>query len=126
MEFINKEDIVALSNPGIVSRQLLNPKNSSSARVTITEVHLEPGACQPRHTHDASEQIWYATKGTGKLLLANDKTQDFRAGDVARFADKDVHGLLNDGEEEFVYISVTAPPIDFGYAYSHGSEASPI
>ena len=99
MEFISKEKIVELSNPGVVSRQLLNPENSSSERVTITEVHLEIGACQPRHTHDASEQIWYATK------------------DVVRFADKDVHGLLNDGNEEFVYVSVTAPPINFGYAY---------
>ncbi len=69
MEFISKEKIVELSNPGVVSRQLLNPENSSSERVTITEVHLEIGACQPRHAHDASEQIWYATKGTGKLLF---------------------------------------------------------
>jgi len=38
-------------------------------------------------------------------------------GDVVRFVDKDIHGLLNDGNTEFVYISVTAPPIDFGYAY---------
>lgn len=42
---------------------------------------------------------------------------EFKAGDVVRFADKDVHGLLNDGETEFVYVSVTAPPINFGYAY---------
>ena len=40
MEFISKEKIVELSNPGVVSRQLLNPENSSSERVTITEVHL--------------------------------------------------------------------------------------
>lgn len=33
------------------------------------------------------------------------------------FADGDVHGLLNDGTEEFVYVSVTTPPINFGYAY---------
>lgn len=117
MEFICKESIVALSNPGVVSRQLLNPENSSSERVTMTEVHLEVGACQPRHTHDASEQIWYATKGSGKLLLADDKTRDFHTGDVVRFADQDVHGLLNDGDEEFIYVSVTAPPIHFGYAY---------
>lgn len=45
MEFISKEKIVELSNPGVVSRQLLNPENSSSERVTITEVHLEIGAC---------------------------------------------------------------------------------
>ena len=117
MEFIRSDSIVELSNPGVTSRQLLNPDNSSSTRVTITEVHLEIGACQPRHIHEASEQIWYATKGTGKLLLADDAEKDFKAGDVVRFADKDVHGLLNDGDEEFVYVSVTAPPINFGYAY---------
>ena len=117
MEFISKNSIVELSNPGVISRQLLNPDNSSSERVTITEVHLEIGACQPRHTHEASEQIWYATKGTGKLLLADGVEKEFAAGDLVRFADKDVHGLLNDGNEEFIYVSVTAPPIHFGYAY---------
>lgn len=122
MEFISKNNIVELSNPGVVSRQLLNPDNSTSKRVTITEVHLEIGASQPRHTHDASEQIWYATKGTGKLLLEDNTEKDFAAGDVARFADKDVHGLLNDGTGEFVYISVTAPPINFGYAYKNKNQ----
>lgn len=117
MEFINKNNIQELANPGVVSRQLLNPENSTSTRVTITEVHLEIGASQPRHTHDESEQIWYAVKGSGKLLLADDHEKEFQAGDVVRFADKDVHGLLNDGNTEFVYISVTAPPINFGYAY---------
>ena len=118
MEFIKKESIVELSNPGVISRQLLNPENSGSKRVTITKVHLEPGAIQPRHTHEASEQIWYATKGTGVLLLAEERQVEFCAGDVVRFADKDIHGLENTGGEEFVYVSVTAPPINFGYAYS--------
>ena len=121
MEFISADSIKALSNPGVVSRQLLNPENSESTRVTITEVHLEVGASQPRHTYEASEQIWYATKGSGTLLLADDATMPFKAGDVVRFADKDVHGLLNDGDEEFVYVSVTAPPINFGYAYQKKS-----
>lgn len=34
-----------------------------------------------------------------------------------RFEDGDVHGLRNVGDAEFVYLSVTAPPIDFAYAY---------
>ena len=57
MEFIKASDIKELSNPGVVSRQLLNPENSTSERVTITEVHLVPGAIQPRHTH--SFILWY-------------------------------------------------------------------
>jgi len=55
MDFINRDSICELSNPGAVSRQLLNPNNSSSTRVTITEVHLEAGTCQQRHIHEASE-----------------------------------------------------------------------
>ena len=117
MEFIGREEIKELANPGVVSRQLLNPENSVGERVTITEVHLEPGAIQPRHTHEFSEQIWYALKGTGKLLLADDREKAFAAGDVVRFAEQDVHGLKNDGDGEFVYLSVTAPPINFAYAY---------
>ena len=121
MEFINRENIKELSNPGVVSRQLINPENSESERVTITEVHLEVGAIQPRHKHDSSEQIWYAIQGSGKLLLADDKEMIFTTGDVVRFADNDIHGLLNDGDAEFVYNSVTSPPIYFGYAYKEKS-----
>lgn len=122
MEFIERKNIKALANPGVVSRQLLNPENSASERVTITEVHLESDAIQPRHTHEFSEQIWYALQGTGKLLLADDREKEFTAGDVIRFAENDVHGLKNDGDGEFIYLSVTAPPINFSYAYQEIKE----
>lgn len=117
MEFIDGKQIIELTNPGVISRQLLNPDNSMSKRVTITEVHLQPGAVQPRHQHDTSEQIWYAMQGTGKLLLAENAEKDFSAGDVVRFAEQDVHGLFNTGDTEFIYLSVTSPPVHFGYAY---------
>ncbi|MDD6060391.1 MAG: cupin domain-containing protein [Ruminococcus sp.] len=51
--------------------------------------------------------IWYAVKGRGVLLLADNKEKLFEAGDVVRFGDGDIHGLHNDSDEEFIYISVT-------------------
>ena len=117
MEFIEIENIKELYSHGIISRQLISPKNSKSQRVTITEVHLEIEASQPRHKHNTSEQIWYAIQGKGKLLLEDNKELEFKAGDVVRFSDNDIHGLLNDGDTDFIYISVTSPPIDFEYAY---------
>lgn len=122
MEFISQENIVKLSNLGVISRQLLSPKNSASEKVAITEVHLVVGASQPRHTHNTSEQIWYALQGSGKLLLENDTEKNLVAGDVVRFAENEIHGLFNCGNEDFIYISVTAPPIDFGYAYGEISK----
>ena len=98
--------------------QLLNPQNSSSKRITITRVTVERGAEQPRHKHDFSEQIWICTRGCATLLLADRNESLFAEGDVARFADGDIHGVRNDGESVFEYISVTSPPIDFGYAYA--------
>ena len=117
MEFIQGADVKVLSNSGIESHQLLFPENSSSSRVTITKVVVAPGAVNPPHRHETSEQVWVAVSGTGTLLLSGDSARQFQAGDVARFAEGDIHGFRNTGLVNFVYISVTSPPINFRKAY---------
>ena len=126
MEFLTQHDFARLSNPGVVSEQLLSPHNSASARVTITRVTILPGAAQPRHRHLQSEQIWIALSGAGELKLADGQKRTFRAGEVARFADGDVHGFRNTGAAPFIYLSVTAPPIDFSYAYETQESAERV
>jgi mannose-6-phosphate isomerase-like protein (cupin superfamily) len=118
MELIRRQQIHAFSTNGITSHQLLNPENSASTRVTITKVTVPLDHISPRHEHVTSEQIWIAISGTATLLLANNTTEIFNAGDVARFADGDTHGVHNTGVEPFIYISVTSPPINFRQAYS--------
>jgi len=118
MEIIRRDQVQVLTNSGVVSHQLLFPENSGSSRVTITRVVLEPGAVNPRHQHTTSEQVWVALHGVGLLLLANDMTVPFSAGDVARFEDNDVHGFRNTGTVPFEYLSVTSPPINFRAAYA--------
>jgi quercetin dioxygenase-like cupin family protein len=118
MEFLAPETFKQLSNPGITSTQLLSPQNSTSTRVTITSVTVAPGAEQPRHKHDSSEQIWIALEGSGMLLLKDEATQEFRQGQVARFEDGEIHGFKNTSEALFKYLSITSPPINFTYAYA--------
>src|SRR5262245_60746182 len=117
MELLTDRDIVRLSNPGVVSEQLLSPHNSASTRITITRVTMQPGASQPRHAHDTSEQIWIALQGHGLLKLVGQESRPFQAGEIARFPNGCVHGFKNTGTDPFVYISVTSPPINFNYAY---------
>ena len=119
MEFLDTESFTHLSNPGVQSTQLLSPHNSTSNRVTITSVTVEPSAVQPRHAHSTSEQIWIAIDGEGTLLLDDDKTLVFRKGQVVRFEDGDVHGFANTSNKPFTYISITSPPINFSYAYEN-------
>ena len=117
MEFLTETEFRILANPGVASVQLLSPHNSGSTRLTITRVTVEPGATQPRHAHQTSEQVWVAVSGTGTLLLDGGAARPLVAGQVVRFADGDVHGLENTGLEPFIYLSITSPPIDFCGAY---------
>ena len=117
MEFIHANDIKTFLNGGVASEQLLFPENSKSERITITRVTVPTNTEQPRHLHDSSEQIWIALSGKGILLLANEQSKVFTAGDVVRFADGDVHGLRNESNEDFQYMSITSPPINFRKAY---------
>ena len=94
------------------------PENSQSRRVTITRVTIARGAKNPPHAHATSEQIWVALHGSGSLLLAGAATAPFTEGDVVRFAEGDVHGFENTGPGEFVYLSVTSPPVNFRAAYA--------
>ena len=121
MELLTTEHFKTLSNPGIVSVQLLSPHNSASSRVTITRVTVDPGAKQPTHCHKTSEQIWLALDGCGTLELGEGKKVLFKQGEVVRFADGDLHGFENTGSEPFTYLSVTSPPINFSYAYKSGT-----
>ena len=118
MELIRSSDIPALSNSDVESRQLLFPENSSSERVTVTQVTISPGAKQPIHRHKTSEQVWIALEGSGRLILEDDKEEVFSAGDVVRFEDGDPHGCVNEGPQPFVYMSVTSPPLNFRGAYA--------
>ncbi len=123
MEFIPKDEIKVLKADFQDSHQLLWDENSNSQRVTITKVFVHPGKVNGRHQHPHSEQIWVALSGKGTLLLDGDKTMSFEAGDVVRFEEGDTHGIFNDSDEEFCYLSVTAPPINFRYAYDKEEQA---
>jgi len=114
----------SFANGGVTSEQLLFPENSRSQRVTITRVTVAPGAKNPPHAHAASEQVWVALRGSGRLLLGGAATAPFAEGDVVRFAEGDVHGLENTGSVEIVYLSATSPPINFRGAYAADWQAN--
>jgi quercetin dioxygenase-like cupin family protein len=114
MELLTEADFTVHANPAGSSCPLISLSNAASPRVSITRITIAPGRAQGRHTHAAAEQIWIALEGHGLLLLADGATRAFAAGEVARFADGDVHGFENTGGAPFVYLSITAPPLSRG------------
>ena len=106
-----------LSKPGIQSQQLIWSSNSPEAQSTITHVTMEPGSLSKRHAHKNSEQIWIVERGEGLLLLAGNRSEILRAGDIVRTPAGEVHGVENTGSEPLTYLAVTTPPQNFSDAY---------
>ena len=79
---------------------------------------MEPGSVSERHAHKGSEQIWIVERGEAILLLGNEQTEVLCAGDIVRTPAGEIHGVANKGKEPFIYLSVTAPPQDFTFAYN--------
>src|SRR5436190_17510614 len=73
MQIFKRSEVPILRNAGIESEQLVFPESSPEARVTLTRVTVPPGAISPRHSHQASEQVWLVISGESTLLLAGDK-----------------------------------------------------
>jgi quercetin dioxygenase-like cupin family protein len=117
VELIRAAEVSQFENSRVTSRQLLFPENSRSKRITITHVTIKPGAKNPPHRHPASEQVWVALYGEGRLLVEEGKVVPFAEGDVVRFEDGELHGFENTGLTDFKYLSVTSPPVNFRSAY---------
>ena len=117
MEFFTEAQFRSLSNPGVASVQLLSPHNSTSSRLTITRVTVQPGAGQARHSHPASEQIWVAISGSGTLLLADGATRRFSAGRWRDLQTAMCTASRTPAPNPSSHMSMTTPPIDFAYAY---------
>ena len=118
VEVIDPSEFATLANPGVTSRQILWPGNSSGAKVTITRVTVAPGATQPRHSHAEAEQVWLVEQGRADLLLAEGKIRSVGVGEVIRTPANVIHGVHNKSTDAFVYLAITTPPADFRAAYN--------
>jgi hypothetical protein len=56
--------------------------------------------------------------GSGILRVDDERTEPFTEGGKVGFADGDLQGFLNENDVPFVYLSVTAPPVNFREAYA--------
>jgi quercetin dioxygenase-like cupin family protein len=109
MQRLSPADFTVLTKPGVRSQQIVWPQNAPDAWVTITRVTMQPGVTSRRHSHPKSEQTWIVEQGNAMLLLADGKTDLIRAGDVVRTPAGEVHGVMNSGNELFMYLAVTVP-----------------
>lgn len=105
------------------SSQFLQPTDGEPIRSVITESkdavvvawYIKPGQTILPHVHPNGQDTWTILSGKGEYYLDQlGNTQPIIAGDVVVAFMGCVHGVINNGEEPLVFISVVSPS-DAGY-----------
>mgnify|MGYP003334436671 CR=1 FL=1 len=73
---------------------------------------VKPGQRIAPHVHPGGQDTWTVISGTGEYQVdASGKTMPISAGDIAIAPTGAVHGLVNTGAEDFVFVSVVCPEL---------------
>lgn len=89
----------------ILKEMLLDEAQLGAHCKMFSEVTLKPGCELGYHEHHGETETYYLLKGEG---VYNDNGEHYRvaAGDVTFCADGNGHGLVNDKEEDIVFVAL--------------------
>ncbi len=91
--------------PTHINDLVIDRTQASFSEVFMVEV--EPGKSVHHHKHDDTEQIFYMIKGSGVLLIGEEKKEfHIKPGDVVRIPVSYYHSIRNDYETTLRYLSI--------------------
>jgi mannose-6-phosphate isomerase-like protein (cupin superfamily) len=112
-EVVRREDRKPFTTAdGSEIRELAGIPSGNAANQSLAEATVPAGADTIEHYHRASEEIYYFTRGSGRMRLGDDEF-DVTAGDCVVIAPGTRHKLWASHESELVLLCCCAP------AYSH-------
>lgn len=83
---------------------------TESKESVVVAWYVKSGQEIPAHFHPSGQDTWTILSGTGAYYLdKSGTTKSIAAGDVVIAPTGSVHGVLNDGDEPLVFISVVSP-----------------
>ncbi|ECK2142783.1 cupin domain-containing protein [Salmonella enterica subsp. enterica serovar Enteritidis] len=97
------------------SSTFLQPVNGEPVRSLVTQTddivivawHVRPGQSILPHIHPGGQDIWIIQAGNGDYYIDDaGSTQSINAGDVVIAYTGQVHGVINNGQEPLIFISV--------------------
>ena len=101
-----------ITRDGSEIRELLAHRNSAIRNQSLAEARLPVGGATQEHFHPRTEEIYYITRGTGKMRIENE-TRDVKPGDAIAIPPGKKHKLWNTGSEGLRLLCCCAP------AYEH-------
>lgn len=101
-----------ITKDGSEIRELLAYRNSAIRNQSLAEAQLAVGAATQEHYHARTEEIYYLTRGRGRMRLGTEE-RDVQAGDAIAIPPGQRHKLWNTGTEPLRLLCCCSP------AYEH-------
>jgi mannose-6-phosphate isomerase-like protein (cupin superfamily) len=94
---------------GSIIRELAGPARGSARHQSLAEASVRAGGQTLEHFHRTSEEIYYFTRGRGRLRLGRDE-RSVAAGDCVVIPPGTRHKLWAEPDEDLVLLCSCAPP----------------
>jgi mannose-6-phosphate isomerase-like protein (cupin superfamily) len=75
---------------------------------SLAHVVIPPKFSSPAHYHRVSEETYYVLKGEGRMIIDR-REFTLHSRQACLIMPGEVHQIFNDGEEEFEFLTVSAP-----------------
>ncbi|MFC1799246.1 cupin domain-containing protein [Thermodesulfobacteriota bacterium] len=82
----------------------------SKANITLTTLPKSSGSNDEIHPN--SDQIFYILQGTMKLSAHGNLLHTLNPGDAIMVEAGETHAVINDEEEDVIFIAITVPPLE--------------
>lgn len=80
-----------------------------TTNAVIVVWHVRPGQEIAAHVHPQGQDTWTVISGCADYQLGNGNISRLKAHDIVVARSNQVHGALNVGQDDFVFVSVVAP-----------------
>ncbi|HXG46054.1 MAG TPA: cupin domain-containing protein [Methylomirabilota bacterium] len=97
-----------ITKDGSEIRELLAHRNSAIRHQSLAEARLPVGAATQEHYHIKTEEIYFITRGQGRMRI-EDETAEVKTGDAIAIPPGKRHKLWNTGAEPLTLLCCCSP-----------------
>ena len=97
-----------ITKDGSEIRELLAHRNSVIRKQSLAEARLPVGASTQEHYHAATEEIYYITRGVGRIRIG-EELREVGEGDAIAIPPGRKHQIWNSGSEPLRFLCCCAP-----------------
>ena len=101
---------------GYSKKIFLTPEDLDSPTNLVQEIKIKPGEECAEHYHKKQTEVFYFLNANGYWII-NGVEQRFEKGDVLVIEPHDKHKIINDTQEDYLYIAFKVNYVDDADSY---------